>query len=236
MKTEELKAIAKFLWKKIPDVPFLRKLKLVRTVIKISREVDCPHTNQEMLSFIESTLRLPGDMKGCIVEAGCYKGGSSAKFSLAAGFTGRELIIFDSFQGLPDHNEPHEKTIFGKPVTFTCGEYCGTLEEVQANIKKYGNIDACNFREGWFEQTLPSFKGPIAAAYIDVDLAASVKTCLKYLYPLIEQGGYLYCQDGHLPLVVDVFDDKNFWMNEVGVEKPFVHGLGKQKLIKIIKD
>ncbi len=236
MKKNDMKSILGFLLKKVPGFTFPKKWNFVKTLLKISNEVDCPHTHEEMLTFINSILDLPKNLKGCVVEAGCYKGGSSAKFSLATSAAGRDFHIFDSFQGLPDHNEPHEKNIFGKPVTFTRGEYSGTQDEVKSNIIKYGNIKACHFNEGWFDETLPSFKSPIAAAYIDVDLAASVKTCLKYLYPLIEPGGYLYCQDGHLPLVIDVFNDETFWAEEVGVKKPVVHGLGKKKLIKIIKE
>ncbi len=36
---------------------------------------------------------------------------STAKFSLAAAFAGRELVVFDSFQGLPYNNEPHDRNI-----------------------------------------------------------------------------------------------------------------------------
>jgi hypothetical protein len=58
---------------------------------------------------------------------------------------------------------------------------------------------------------------------------------LKYLYPLLEPGGVLYSQDGHLPLVIDVFNDRSFWRNEVGYARPEVIGLGEKKLIKIVK-
>jgi hypothetical protein len=82
---------------------------------------------------------------------------------------------------------------------------------------------------------MPKFNEPVAAAYLDVDLAASTRTCLKYLYPLLEKGGSLYSQDGHLPLVISVFDDADFWLNEVGFEKPPIYGLGEKKLIKIVR-
>lgn len=45
------------------------------------------------------------------------------------------------------------------------------------------------FIKGWFEDTMPVFNERIIAAYIDVDLASSTKTCLKYLYPLLVPGG-----------------------------------------------
>jgi O-methyltransferase len=76
----------------------------------------------------------------------------------------------------------------------------------------------------------------VVAAYLDVDLAASTRECLKYLYPLLRVGGVLISQDGHLPLVIQVLDDDVFWSREVGCAKPAMPGLGRQKLIRIVKE
>ena len=40
---------------------------------------------QEILSYIQAILALRSDCQGPVVEAGCYVGGSTAKFSIAAG-------------------------------------------------------------------------------------------------------------------------------------------------------
>ena len=80
------------------------------------------------------------------------------------------------------------------------GKYCGSLEEVKNNIAKYGEIGVCHFIKGWFEETMSLFNKRIAAAYLDVDLASSTKTCLKYLYPLLVPGGVIISQDGDFPL------------------------------------
>jgi O-methyltransferase len=109
------------------------------------------------------------------------------------------------------------------------------LEEVKQNVRDYGEIGVCKFIKGWFSETMPSFSAPIAIIYLDVDLAASTRTCLKYLYPKLVHGGVLYSHDGHIPLVVEVFDDDAFWNEELGCTKPVIEGLYRQKLIKIIK-
>jgi O-methyltransferase len=96
-------------------------------------------------------------------------------------------------------------------------------------------LDVCDFVKGWFKNTMPKFSKPIAAIYLDVDLASSTQTCLKYLYPLLVESGTLYSQDGHLPIVIDVFDDDDFWEKEVGYKKPHIKGLGEKKLIEIKK-
>jgi len=109
------------------------------------------------------------------------------------------------------------------------------LSEVKRNVVRYGDLGVCTFVKGWFDDTMPKFSKLIAAVFLDVDLASSTRTCLKYLYPLLTPGGVLYSHDGHLPLVVDVFRDSSFWKKEVGCSRPYIEGLGKRKLIRIIK-
>lgn len=231
----EAGTVTRFLFKKNPRLNFRQRFSLIKRLYAISRAVKCPHTQHEIISFINTILSIPPQVKGCIVEAGCFKGGSTAKFSIASKLAGRRLIVFDSFEGLPEHDEPHRKNIFGGRADFHKGGYCGTLDEVKNNIGKFGEPDSCKFIKGWFDDTMPKFSEPIAAIYLDIDLASSTRTCLKYLYPLLVPGCILYSQDGHLPLVIDVFSDDAFWEKQVGCPKPAIEGLGKRKLIKIVK-
>ncbi len=216
-------------------LPLKHRLRIVRQLYGITLSVPSPHTDTEMIRYIKTILCLPPGSSGLVAEAGCYKGIGTAKFSLAAAAVGKELVVFDSFQGIPANDEPHYKTIFGGPAQFAQGDYAWGLEGVKANIARYGHLQCCRFIEGWFDDTLPSFNEPLAAIYLDVDLAASTRTCIKYLYPLLEPGGVMFSQDGHLPLVIDVLNDDHFWEQEVGCAKPPISGLGKKKLVKIVK-
>jgi O-methyltransferase len=217
------------------NLSFKDKFRIVKQLYVISFNVDSPHTQGEILNFIRSILSLPPESNGVLVEAGCFKGSSTSKFSLAADIMGKDLVVFDSFQGIPENDERHSKNIGGK-VSFKQGALCGTLDEVKTNVRNFGKIKNCRFVQGWFDDTMPGFKQPISAIYLDVDLASSTRTCLKYLYPLLEAGGVLYSHDGNRSLVVDVFGDDDFWMNEVGCKKPHIFGLGTNKLIKVIKE
>jgi O-methyltransferase len=234
-KKEDLIAVFQFLFQIKHQISLIEKAAILKRLYKISYFIDCPHTQKEILTFIDAILNIPDLLPGCVVEAGCYKGGSTAKFSLAASLMNRPLVVFDSFEGLPSHSEPHNKNIYGNPVTFSEGEYKGTLEEVEGNVTRFGQINACQFIKGWFADNLPSFKEPVAAVYLDVDLVSSTKVCIQYLYPLLAKGGFMFSQDGHLPLVIDILDDYIFWEKEVGVSKPVIEGLGTSKLIKIHK-
>jgi O-methyltransferase len=197
----------------------------------ISVHVPCAHTEEEMLEVLSAILSLSRDRAGVIVEAGCYKGGSAAKLSLGARLSGRPLHLFDSFVGIPENREFKDN---GR-LPFLPGSWAGSEEEVRRNIAYYGEISVCSLHRGWFEETLKEFLEPVAVVFLDVDLAASTRTCLRYLYPKIKTGGILFSQDGHLPRVRAVFADTQFWEQVVGCRKPTVEGLGARKLIHIVK-
>jgi len=213
------------------DVPALTAQ--LRTVHK---NVRCAHDESHLLEFVVELARLSPAVPGVIVEAGCFKGGGSAKISLVAEKLDRSVHLYDSFEGLPSNDEPHGPTLSGGDVTgwFRSGQFAGTLDEVQANIGRWGVIERCRFIPGWFEETMPLEHEPIAAAYLDVDLADSTRTCLRYLWPRLSPGGVLMSQDGEFPLVVEVFRDKDLW-RELGTDAPVIDGLGKSKMLRVVK-
>ncbi len=216
-----------------PRLSLIKRLRLVRDILTATYMLDCPHSDQEILAFVRCILSLRHD--GVLVEAGCYKGCSTAKFSVAANLTGRKLIVFDSFQGLPASKERHTFESFTEgefpDFAFKEGKYAASLEEVQRNVGEYGCLQACQFVPGWFEDTMPAFRMPIAAAYLDVDLVESTKTCIKYLWPLIVPGGFLFSQDAHLSLIVELLRNRDFWARSAGEEPPEFSGLGTRKLV-----
>lgn len=231
----DIKAILKFLRNNKLKITFKGRLGLIKKFYIVTFNIDCPHTQEEIISYVTRILTTPNTVNGCFVEAGCYKGGSTAKFSLAAKLARRELIVFDSFEGIPTNVEPGEKGLFGGGATFREGDYCGPIDEVKANITKYGYIKNCELIKGWFDDSMPNFRRQLAGIYLDVDLESSTRTCLKYLYPQLVPGGYVLSQDGHLPRIVKLFENNKFWEEEVGCQKPEIISLGKKKLIEVQK-
>ena len=223
-----------FLLKRDVPLPVRGRLSLLRRFYLISARVECAHSQQDILKISELVLSLPRSLEGCIVEAGAYKGGSAAKLSLVAGLAGRSLVVFDSFKGIPPNAERRvvRKAGLAFAIRFTEGAYRGTLEEARSTVARYGDSGRCRFVEGWFEETMPGFKEPIAAIFLDVDLASSTRTCLERLYPRLADGGYLVSHDAHIPLVKEVFDDPGFWMERVGCPQPAMERAGHLLIIK----
>lgn len=215
------------------DIPMSEKEEFIRKLKNVDANVECVHKEEEVLEFIEyMILNKP---EGKIIEAGCYKGGGTAKISTLSELLKKEMYVFDSFQGLPDHSENHEINIFGKPVTFDKGEYCSTYETTVGNVTNYGEVQNCTFVKGWFSDTFAEFDEEVAGAYIDVDLVQSVKECIVKFYPLLSKGGVIFCHDGHLPLVINLLESEEFWTNSVKCKKPKIEGLGTKKLLKMVK-
>jgi O-methyltransferase len=223
-----------FLRDKSLGISFVQRFTLLKDLYSITFAFDdIPHYQRQILDFVKAILRAPRDKPGVVIEAGCFRGVSTAKFSLAAKLAAKQLVVLDSFQGIPPNKEKHE--IYGKSVTFDEGDYAASLDEVKKNISDYGDIDSCRFVAGWFDDTLPDFTDPVAVVYLDVDLVSSTTTCLKYLWPLLEPGGLVMSQDGHLTRIQELFNDENFWRDEIGCEAPVVTYIRATQLLSVRK-
>jgi O-methyltransferase len=173
-------------------------------------------------------LRIDPNIEGDIIECGAYKGASTTNLSLVAKLVNRKLIVCDSFEGLPIGEEetvriyPHIQT-YGY---YEKGMYAGRLDEVQANIEKYGSIENCIFYKGYFNETLKSLKNPIAFAFADVDLTSSLKDCIQYIWPLLNNCGYFYTDDSCDMTVVKIWFDDLWWKQRFGIDSPGYVGSG----------
>jgi macrocin-O-methyltransferase TylF-like protien len=173
-------------------------------------------------------LRISPEIAGDVIECGVFKGASSASLSLVCGLIGRKLWVCDSFAGLPageseiTRNYPHQK-VYGH---YTAGMYAGTLQEVQENIRKYGNIDCCEFVRGFFSESLRAIKARFVLAFLDVDLTSSMQDCIKHVWPSLVDEGLVYTDDSCDLEVVRVWFDDGWWQQELGARAPGYVGSG----------
>lgn len=143
-----------------------------------------------------------------MIEAGCWKGGSSAKFSLLCYKLGYQLRVYDSFQGV----EPMSPEVKADDYDFS-GKYAASQQSVMDNIKKYGELSACTFYPGWFADTLASapVDVPVRIAYIDCDLAKGTMEVLQGIAHNLVSDGYIFSQDFHIRPVREALFDPQMW-------------------------
>jgi len=110
-----------FLFEKDLPLSLFARFVFIVKMYRVSYYVRCEHAEAEILSVVRAVLTIPASVKGCVVEAGCFKGGSTAKLSIAARLAKRDFLIFDSFEGIPQNVEPHEKNIWGGIARFPSG-------------------------------------------------------------------------------------------------------------------
>jgi len=226
-------AIVSFLRAEYPiDLPLAARVGLVARFLRITNHVRTYHTQAEMLTVADRVFRLAGRPGLTVLEAGAGKGGGTAKLSLVARLAGARLVVCDSFRGMPPNDERHE-TIWGRRTEFREGAFRGTAKLVERTIARFGAPEVCELVKGWFADTLPALDRPLDVVLLDVDLTASTRACVRWLYPRIREGGVLLSQDGHLRGTIDLLADQGFWRDEVGVPRPVINGLGAVKLLEI---
>ena len=78
-----------------------RKVVLAYRMWRTTRHVMTGTSYKAHLAMASKLLEIPPDVEGVVVECGCFHGGSTANLSLICDIVGRELIVYDSFEGLP---------------------------------------------------------------------------------------------------------------------------------------
>jgi hypothetical protein len=87
------------------------------------------------------------------------------------------------------------------------------MEEVKTNLETYGCAQVCELVPGYFEETLPEFSKKCAFIFLDVDLRQSLETCLRYLWPLLQDGCKLLAHEAHHLEIAQLFFDGEWWKN-----------------------
>lgn len=193
------------------------------------RRVETASGYGEHLAIAAHIIGMPSTTEGCVIECGCYKGGSTVNLSLAAALAGRDLHVFDSFQGLPVPVEGDAEHVMHNDQqidTYEAGMYAGSLEEVRANVERCGDLSVCHFHRGWFEDTMPGFEQPCVTAFVDVDLVSSLETCVKAIWPLLAEGGALFVHEARHQEISSFFFDQAWWQQNLGVAAPGLVGAG----------
>jgi O-methyltransferase len=210
-------------------IGFRAKLSLLYRFYANTRKVETLSDFREHMELAAAVLRVPRSAEGSVVECGCYVGGSTVNLSLVCALTGRKLIVFDSFAGLPEpkqYDRWHHSLHVGHTDVYYKGRFAAARETVEANVSKFGDISVCEFRAGYYDETMPGFDEPIVMAFLDVDLIDSLKPCLEGLWPNLRPGCRMYTHEARNLALVALYFDQDWWRQTLHEDAPGFVGSG----------
>ena len=154
-------------------------------------------------SFLKSTSAVPGD----VAEFGVFRGDTALVMDrvLAEGAPGKQLYLFDSFEGMPEVKHPLDST-------WQKGDLANPVDGIREAFK--GSARAA-IMPGYFADSLPRHPDlRFAFCHVDCDLYDSVKECIDYIMPRLSDGGII------------VFDDYGF-RDCAGAKQAIQEGFGE---------
>ncbi len=207
------------------------RAEIVERFERIDREVPIGTTPSDGLFLAEMLLNITAD--GAVVECGCYAGGSSAKLSILASLLNRDMIICDSFEGLPEVNsynlrDAHCRRSSEWVTDWDKGRYAARLDAVKAVVTRYNDSARCKFVKGWFSDTLTDENLPenVAFAFADVDIASSARDCFVALWPRLSNQGVYVTHDTAYIKVLQEFFNPDLWLSQFKTIPPIMFGAG----------
>lgn len=198
-----------------------KKARLAFRMWRTTRGVFTGTSYKAHLVMAVKLLQIPPHVEGVVVECGCYLGGSTANLSLACEAVGRDLIVYDSFEGLPPPTK-NDRYASESQTGFLRAD----LEVVKSNVRRFGAIERCSFRKGWFSETLPRHSEPIVLAFLDVDYQASLDDCIRNLWPRLTEQGYLFIDEYVLTDYCALFWSERYWRTHFDTTPPGLIGAG----------
>lgn len=197
-----------------------RKIRLGYRMYRNGRRIQTGTSYKAHLAMASKLLEIPPSVRGVVVECGCWLGGSTANLSLVCDVVGRDLIVYDSFEGLPAA-APGDR--MARDVT---GSFRGDLETVREHVRRFGALERCEFRKGWFADTLRHHTEPIVLCFTDVDLMSSMHDCVVHLWPHLVENGFWFTDDYVRLDRCALFYSERFWREQLGCAPPGLMGAG----------
>lgn len=130
------------------------------------------------------------NLKGAVAEVGVFKGEFAQFINYA--FPNDIIYLFDTFEGF-DTNEALEEMKSGHCTSSFIEAYKNTSVLTVLDKMKY--VDNVKIMKGYFPDSLNGLEEQFKFVSIDCDFEESIYECLKYFYPRLVIGGYIFIHD-----------------------------------------
>jgi O-methyltransferase len=151
--------------------------------------------DQNYFDYIRlSTLELVSNeinrkkLKGNVAELGVYKG-KFAKY-INQYFPDRILYLFDTFEGFDNRDVSKEIE-----KSFSSGEQDFSDTSIEGVLKLMPNSLQCRAIKGFFPESARDINDNFVFVSLDADLYEPIHNGLKFFYPKLVKGGYIFIHD-----------------------------------------
>jgi O-methyltransferase len=126
-------------------------------------------------------------IEGNVAELGVYKG-EFAKYINEA-FPEKKMYLFDTFKGFNSADIKNEN----KKYKSKFNDFSNTSIQTVLDKMKFPNN--CIVKQGYFPDSLDNLEERFCFVSLDADLFDPIYSGLKYFYPRLSQGGYIFIHD-----------------------------------------
>lgn len=133
---------------------------------------------------------IKNEVDGNVAELGVYQGVFAAKINEL--FNNKKLYLFDTFEGFSTTDKKIERSQHLKTKGIDIDFSNTSIEYV---LKKMKYKECCIIKKGYFPDTTVGIEDTFCFVSIDVDLYKPIYEGLKYFYPRLNKGGYIFIHD-----------------------------------------
>lgn len=130
------------------------------------------------------------NVRGSVAEVGVFRGEFAQYMNHA--FPDRKCYLFDTFEGF-NANEALSEIKSGNCTDAFVEAYKNTNVGVVLERMEY--IENVVIKQGFFPESLNGLEEQFAFVSLDVDFEESIYEGLKYFYPRLSTGGYIFVHD-----------------------------------------
>ncbi len=129
-------------------------------------------------------------LEGAVAEAGVFKGEFAQFLNIA--FPNNRLYLFDTFEGFEPGEANREVSSGNASETFVEAYKNTNIDEVMKRMKNPGMVRIC---KGFFPESTKGIDENFIFVSLDMDFEDSIYEGLKYFWPKVVNGGYIFIHD-----------------------------------------
>lgn len=152
------------------------------------------HFDEVRLSTLECLSReiYKNNIKGEVAEAGVFRGEFAQYINRL--FPDKKLYLFDTFEGF-DAGDSSYDVEYG----FSTGDEDWRDTSIDVVLEKMIYKNNCIIKKGYFPESAEGIDEKFCFVSLDMDLYKPIYEGLKFFYPKVVQGGYIYVHDCRNP-------------------------------------